>query len=208
MSRRREPWVYGCLCVVFVLGFLFGIIFPIFGVFFVIIAILGIAIIYVYRTQDFDASNDTPTFTDEEAQESETIQHLVQEALLGPVPAIEIDNPETQVSASPSEPSHDESSESTKELQKRIAELEKRVLSLNEQLARDSLIIGNDSKLLREDSKEIVDEQLSETAIQHLLEALEEKLAKRAISKQLYTQLRDKYIARMEKAKKRRKTLA
>jgi hypothetical protein len=69
----------------------------------------------------------------------------------------------------------------------------------------DSLILYSDDL---ENGKEATSEELSEKAIQHLLETLDEKFAKRAISKQLYTRLRDKYIARMEKAKRRREASA
>ena len=50
------------------------------------------------------------------------------------------------------------------------------------------------------------EEKLSELAVRQLLEALEEKLAKRAISKQLYNRLRNKYLARLEKKERRRLT--
>ena len=48
------------------------------------------------------------------------------------------------------------------------------------------------------------EEKLSELAVRQLLEALEEKLAKRAISKQLYNRLRNKYLARLEKKERGR----
>ena len=82
--------------------------------------------------------------------------------------------------------------------------------SLNEQLARDLLPsdVTTIAELEEYLAEEEAQENFSEKAMRHLLETLDEKLAKRAISKQLYTRLRDKYIARREKAKKRREAPA
>ena len=200
MSVRRENWVYGSVCVIFVLFFILFIFNLLIAILFIIIGFLTIGIIYVIRTPD----GDTPT----EPPVSSAI-------LTDTTPESPIHEPthDQRLNLSPStgiatKPTTDTS---TEELKQRIAELENRIQLLNEQLAKDSAP-SEDHLLLASDDiqngKEITSEELSEKAIQHLLETLDEKLAKRAISKQLYTRLRDKYIVRMEKAKMRREASA
>ena len=216
MSERRETWVYGCLCAVIALGLAFLIISPIFGLLFIIITSLTIAIIYIYRTQDFEITDERSvrpiSSTEEETEPIEQESVLEQFRKQWSDPIQEVRRPNGTFLFVPSEhKAEPEESDTVKELQQRIAELEHRVHSLNEQLADDQIMKGNQSIPVSDASEkqnDITDEELSETAIQHLLETLEEKLAKRAISKQLYTRLRDKYIARMEKSKKRRKASA
>jgi hypothetical protein len=209
MSYRRENWVYCCLGIVIVLGSFVWFVNPIFAILVVIIAILTISIIYVYRSLEYEAptepaSREPSTTGEEKALIVDTDKS--QTSKLEPTSQGEKKPSAPQLIPSKSE-SLPERDESIRELQQRIAELEQRVQSLNRQLASDS-IPENDSRIpaaeeIREN--EFTEEELSEKAIQQLLETLDEKLAKRAISKQLYTRLRDKYIVRIEKAKKRRK---
>jgi len=100
--------------------------------------------------------------------------------------------------------------DSVENLQARIAELEERVRWLKERLATglatDAVAPGQgelDSKSLQA-APGGETEELSERALQQLLEALDEKLAKGTISQQLYQRLRDKYLARLSKARGRR----
>ncbi|MFX1577772.1 MAG: FimV family protein [Promethearchaeota archaeon] len=208
MSYRRENWVYCCLGIVIVLGSFVWFVNPIFAILIVIIAILTISIIYVYRSLEYEAPTEAalsePSTTEEEkAQIVDTDRPQTLKLELPSQGEKKPSAPQLNALKSESLPERDES---IRELQKRIAELEQRVQSLR-QLASDS-IPENDSRIpVAEESREneFTEEELSEKAIQQLLETLDEKLAKRAISKQLYTRLRDKYIVRIEKTKKRRK---
>jgi hypothetical protein len=97
----------------------------------------------------------------------------------------------------------------TEKLQERIAQLEKQIKILNQQLSEEPSIepsiettapdvtVPTNAELYSEA------EELTIVAIKQLLETLDEKFAKRAISEQLYNRLRDKYLARLEKAKRR-----
>ncbi len=212
MSQRRENWVYVCLCVVIVLGSIFWFVRPVPTIFVVIIAILAIGIIYVYRAQSDESSTMSPSSSDS-PEEKETLASIIetfqeQDSVLEPTLELDEKTPDSLVtpSALQSMPEK-ESKESIRALQERITELEKRVISLKQQLVGDPIPSSEDI-VSASDKQEYREEELSEKATQQLLDTLDEKLAKGAISKQLYTQLRDKYIARMEKAKKRHKASA
>jgi hypothetical protein len=198
MSRRRGIWIYGCPFVVWALGLAFVFVNPIIGAMVVSIAILTILIIYVYRKD-----------TDEEPSSSIRERSDVQEPVYRGFMEPEEDAPIWELAPSTFQTLEEsEVSESTKDLQQRIEELERRVQSLKEELARDpaSFAAANlESADISKGDGENEESELSEKAIQQLIEALEEKLAKGAISKQLYTRLRDKYIARRKKAKGKRK---
>ena len=213
MSDRRKKWIYSCLCFVFALGVYFWwIVFSVIAILIVIIGLLSIGIIYAYRTQDYEElPSDSVSPTDENTHPRIIGTSEEQQPVLESLPKIDEKSPDSQVpTPTPESLIEEDANASTKELQQRIAELEKRVQSLNEQLARDllpsdvSTIAELEEYLAEEESQE----NFSEKAMRHLLETLDEKLAKRAISKQLYTRLRDKYIARREKAKKRREAPA
>jgi biopolymer transport protein ExbD len=209
MSYRRENWVYCCLGIVIVLGSFVWFLNPIIAILVVIIAILTISIIYVYRSLEYEAPTEAaPSEPSITGEEEPLMVHTdeAQRSRLEPS-----SQGEEKLSTPPLTPSQSESlserDESIRELQKQIAELEQRVQSLNWQLASDSLPVSDSQILTAEEIREneFTEEELSEKAIQQLLETLDEKLAKRAISKQLYTRLRDKYIVRIKKSKKRRK---
>lgn len=100
--------------------------------------------------------------------------------------------------------------DSVESLQARINELEERARWLRERLAaaptadattgRQTEANGKPSQTSATESAE----EVSARALQQLLEALDEKLAKRAISQQLYQRLRDKYLARLSRAQGKR----
>ncbi|MFX1565539.1 MAG: hypothetical protein ACFFCH_06070 [Promethearchaeota archaeon] len=209
MNRTREQWVYCCLCVVVVIGIVFWFENPIIAILAVIISLLAVGIIYVYRTSEYEAVPEPPSqdisSTDIEI-ESQATQISEEEPGLEPIEYKESLTLEVDLTpASPKPSPVQEPGGSTSGLRQRIAELEQRVKSLNEQLARDPRSSDEvDTVGQEEENGEVEDDEgFSEKAIQHLLESLDEKLAKRAISKQLYSRLRDKYIARLEKTKKR-----
>jgi len=100
--------------------------------------------------------------------------------------------------------------DSVENLQARINELEERVRWLRERLAAGPTTETTTAaqtepsgKSPRTSSTEGA-EELSERALQQLLEALDEKLAKGTISQQLYQRLRDKYLARLSRARNKR----
>jgi len=100
--------------------------------------------------------------------------------------------------------------DSVENLQARINELEERVRWLRERLEAGPT---TDTMAPAQPQPEVASpqtvstegaEELSERALQQLLEALDEKLAKGTISQQLYQRLRDKYLARLSKARGKR----
>lgn len=174
---------------------------PITSIMVVIIAVLTIVIIYVYRTDSLEEPRSSIRRTDH-------THAYVQEAHIeaDEKPSVAQDIP----SAVQTLPVSD-LPDSTEELQQRIAELEDRVQLLKEELAEDPTPIVESSILAGdefEENGETNDHEASLEAIQQLLETLEEKLAKGAISERLYMQLRDKYIARRKKTKGKRKASA
>ncbi|MFW9983198.1 MAG: hypothetical protein ACFFCB_00495 [Candidatus Odinarchaeota archaeon] len=219
MSPERRAGYIVCSCITFIFGIILFFISPIIGLFALIIMFLGIAIVYVYQTQDSDEPSPPPslssplpdtTLTAAETEESRSIDAVqarlldteVEEALPEITPTLrepeEIQKPKREV---PSE-----------KLQERIDKLEKRVLMLKSQLAEEPISDSEITDLTLDLPAPVVEEQvdenedLSELAVRQLLEALDEKLAKRAISKQLYNRLRNKYLARLEKSERRRLT--
>jgi hypothetical protein len=100
--------------------------------------------------------------------------------------------------------------DSVENLQARIKELEERVRFLRECLAGGPTTDTSKGAKMVAESKSSEGlanergEELSERALQQLLEALDEKLAKGAISQQLYQRLRTKYLARLSKAQDKR----
>jgi uncharacterized membrane protein len=100
--------------------------------------------------------------------------------------------------------------DSVESLQARINELEERVRWLRERLAAGPAIDAATAAQAAPNGRSLQTstgegaEELSERALQQLLEALDEKLAKGTISQQLYQRLRDKYLARLSKARGKR----
>jgi hypothetical protein len=187
MSVRHERWENYSICVVFIVGSIILLYSPIISILFFIIGFITIGIIYYLRTPNREVSTEPSVSPPIQTNEEQDLKFSTKTA------------PEL------------ETEDTAEALQQRIAELEKRIQLLNEQLAMDPVSSTDGQMLISDDfenGKEVTSEELSEKAIQHLLETLDEKLAKGAISEQLYTRLRDKYIARMEKTKRRRKAFA
>ena len=144
---------------------------------------------------------------------SETKEELVQDLESVQVQVLEEDSrePQSLLPHSQEKPLTDKKASLVpkKKLRQRIEKLEKRVRSLQQQLAEAPLDELKADRTAGEDIEPIssqppIDElELSELAIERVLEALKEKLAKGAITKSLYDRLRDKYIARMKKANSR-----
>lgn len=180
-----------------VAGIAFWVVNPVIAVMIMIIAGLTLAIVYVYRSD----SDETPQTL---AREPDLAPDFLSDVF------IDADDKSSISEVTPFlfHPLDETvATEPTAILQQRIEELEKRAKALREELARDPTSISapkiSPSKSLERNGENDEDE-LSEKAIEQLLEVLDEKLAKRAISEQLYTRLHDKYIARIKKTKMKR----
>ncbi|MFX0078115.1 MAG: hypothetical protein ACFE8O_02655 [Candidatus Hermodarchaeota archaeon] len=219
MSRENRAGYIICSCITLIFGIALFFISPLIGLFALIIMFLGIAIVYVYRTEDTDEPSPPPPLSSplpdtplesvetEEPRSIESFQaRLLDTEVEEATPEIP---PTTTESEEIQKPKREVPSE---KLQERIDELEKRVQLLKSQLAEEPIIDSEVIELTLDSPTPVVEEQvdedgdLSELAVRQLLEALEEKLAKGAISKQLYNLLRNKYLARLEKKERRRLT--
>jgi len=180
---------------------------------------LGIAIVYVYQTQDSDETSPPPSLfsalPDTTLASAETEELRISNSVQVELRDSTIEDLASEIPPAVTEPEAIQTPKrelSSEKLQKRIDELEKRVRLLKSQLAEGPIIdtdvtdLTSDSPSLVEEEQVDEDEDLSELAVRQLLEALDEKLAKRAISKRLYNQLRNKYLARLEKKERRRVT--
>lgn len=177
-----------------------------------IIGLLAIGIIYIYRTQE--SPRPTPPITPfvSEPPTSDVKHSRSLKSLSAPSISTDSKVPDKKNPFSPTSLKSPKSAQlkrdvSTEKLQKRIVQLEKQVESLHKQLAEESFpeteLPSEPTSSFAIKEEQVEDEEHSELAIQQLLETLDEKLAKRAISKQLYNLLRDKYLARLEKTKHR-----
>ncbi|MHA2315145.1 MAG: hypothetical protein ACXACF_07655 [Candidatus Hermodarchaeia archaeon] len=216
MSQERRAGFIACICITFVFGIILILFSPIIGIFALIIMFLGIAIVYVYQTQDHDEPSLPPSLSsplpDAALTSTETEEPRITESVQVELRDTTTEDPSPESPPIVTKPEAIQKSKrevSSEKLQKRIDELEKRVRLLKSQLAEEPVIdtevthLTLDSPALVEEEQDDEDEDLSELAVRQLLEALDEKLAKRAISKQLYNRLRNKYLARLEKKERR-----
>jgi len=180
---------------------------------------LGIAIVYVYQTQDSDEPSPPPSLSsplpDTALEVTETEEPRSIEAVQARILDTEVEEATPEVPPTLKEPEKIQKPKRevpSEKLQERIDELEKRVQMLKSQLAEEPVSDSEITDLTLDSPAPVVEEEvyedddLSELAVRQLLEALDEKLAKRAISKQLYDRLRNKYLARLEKKERRRLT--
>jgi hypothetical protein len=217
MSQERRAGYIACSCITFSFGIILFFISPIIGIFALIIMFLGIAIVYVYQTQDSDEPSPPPSLfpplPDTTLASAETEDSRITDSVQVELRDTTLEDLTSEIPPTVTEPEailKPKREVSSENLQERIDELEKRVWLLKSQLA-EGPIIDTDVTDLTSDSLSLVeeeqdDEDLSELAVRQLLEALDEKLAKRAISKRLYNRLRNKYLARLEKKERRRVT--
>jgi hypothetical protein len=217
MSRERHNWFGWCLFLTLIVGTFIAVFVTPFAVLFIVFALLVVGVAYILVTEKprISASPRTSRKSDTKVQPSEDSQKLAPEPELVQVRVLDSDTTELQPLPAPSPQksplTKKESTKSETKLRQNIEKLEKRVLSLQKQLAEDpsaSLeVIPSPDEVDETISSEfpVEDLELSALAIDRLLEALDEKLAKGSIPKPLYDRLRDKYIARREKAKKRHK---
>ena len=219
MSRERRAGYIVCSCITFIIGIVLVFISPILGIFALIIMLLGIAIVYVYQTQDSDEPSPPPSLSSPLPDTTLAATEIEEPSNIGVVQARLLDTEvaEATLEVPPTLTALEEIQKPkrkvpTEKLQERIDELEKRVQMLKSQLAEEPISDSEitdltlDSPALGVEEQVDEEEKLSELAVRQLLEALEEKLAKRAISKQLYNRLRNKYLARLEKKERRRLT--
>jgi len=220
MSQAQNRWIYGGLIVTFIIGIAIIPLEPVLGISFTLFSLLLVGAAYIratprQRSQTVSPRRSTPVAEEvtspnkgEPVRTPEQVQILVlDEESKDPQPS-HVSSQETLSKTATTSAATEE------KLRQRIVKLEKRVQSLQQQLAEEPFSeIGRATpgeKPIETIPSEppSVDLELSELAIERILEALDEKLAKGAITKPLYDRLRDKYIARREKAKKRHKALS
>lgn len=202
-----------------IIGIVLFFISPIIGIFALIIMFLGIAIVYVYQTQEPDEPSPPPSLSsplpDATPLSTEAEEPSVTDSVKVELLDVNVEESTPEIPLTLVEPEalqKPKSEVSSEKLQERIDELEKRVQLLKSQLAEDpfddpditDLTVDSPDSVKKEQVDE--DEELSELAVRQLLEALDEKLAKRSISKRLYNRLRNKFLARLEKKERRRET--
>ncbi len=215
MSQNRETWTIPCCIFTIVLSYVFILLVPSFGLIFLTVSMLFIGILYLARTnsadtrrkstQRLDDQSPVSSREEESVPPSETDSDLVRARFLdsesSPVPSQEEQSPEK---VNGSEKLSEEAPPSRETLQERIDKLEDRVRFLRKRLAEEPDI--DQTPLVHPEEDEVPqdlsvdeEEELSERAIQQLLETLEEKLQKGVISRQLYQRLRDKFLTRLKK---------
>ena len=217
MEQARNTWIYCCLIITIFIAVAIIPLEPRYGIIFTVFSLLLLGAAYIRATKKPSSPRVTPAPSTSVTREapSETKEELVQDLESVQVQVLEEDSrePQSPLPHSQEKPLTDKQASLVpkKKLRQRIDKLEKRVRSLQQQLAEAPLDELKADRTAGEDFEPIssqppIDElELSELAIERVLEALEEKLAKGAITKSLYDRLRDKYIARMDKAKKRHK---
>ena len=218
MSQARNRWIYGCIFVTLLIAIAIIPLEPVSGISFTLLSLLIVGAAYIRATRRPSTPPSSPRLSTSVVEEvsSPVREDQVHDSKLIQIQVIEEDSKETQPAKQPSQetPSKPETAkaENEEKLRQRIVKLEKRVQSLQQQLTDESYIETETVTPVEEPATTIPsdpppdDLEFSELAISRIMEALDEKLAKGAITKPLYDRLRDKYIARMEKAKKRHKT--
>ena len=217
MEQARNTWIYCCLIITIFIAVAIIPLEPLSGITFTVFSLLLLGAGYIRATEVPKSSrvSSTPSTSIAGETPSEEKEEGAQDLISVQVQVLDEDSREPQSSLPfhQEKPLTDEKAILVPEekLRQRIEKLEKRVHSLQQQLAEES---SDELKVDRKAGESIEgipseparDElELTELAVERVLEALEEKFAKGAITEQLYDRLRDKYKARMEKAKKRHK---
>jgi hypothetical protein len=215
MRQNSESWVWPCCIITILIGTIFLVLISWFGILFLTISFLFISIIYLARvstsnthrrtTQRLDDQSAYPSKDHEEPPPSEIDSELVRARFLdAETPQLSSHEEPIPEKEGSSEKSIKDTLPSHETLQRRIDKLEKRVRFLRQQLEEEPT---PDQTISTEPKEDKVpqdfslddEEELSELAIQQLLETIDEKLEKGAISKQLYQRLRDKFLTRLKK---------
>lgn len=213
-SRYEDETICCFVCIIIVFGFITLIISPILGTIVTVTLSLTILLVLILRSKK---SEETAPESNHVLPPHSEILDSNENDRFEPVESVRVrfldtdtPTPDSKITIIEEKKEAQVKTEAEK-LQEQIAQLEKRIKLLNEQLAKAPFAelsiepITPDSTVPSKAELE-GEEELTVVAIQHLLETLNEKFAKRAISEQLYDRLRDKYLARMEKAKRRSKT--
>jgi hypothetical protein len=217
MSQARNRWIYGSIFLTLLIAIAIIPLEPVTGISFTLLSLLIVGAAYIRATKRPSIPPISPTRSTSMLEKATSLdrEDLVRDSELVRVHVLEEESKEVQPSQEPSQETSSKpemaNAGTEEKLRQRIVKLEKRVQSLQQQLTEESLSEIETVTPLDEPVEPITSEpppddlELSELAIEHILEALDEKLAKGSITKPLYDRLRDKYIARMEKAKKRHK---
>lgn len=204
MSQNRESWFVPCSFVAIIIIVISLIISPLLAIITIVLSSLILGVLYLTRNLRTRSQVDVNTQSEPETKQDPATpinSQSVQVKILDPQP----DSPQsTPLMKKPVEHSKAQEKLSSEELQSRIVVLEERVRSLRQQLQELPSIETETSIMQAEKSDEQVleeNKEYSERAIEQLIETLDEKLAKGAISQQLYQSLHDRYLARLKKAK-------
>ena len=198
MSQTSNSWVGCCVIITIGIGIITFLISPILGVIVTIIACLTIGIMFIlYYEKKEKAIPEPSEFLLPDSEPSDFIENAgTNHAGSVRVQVIDADTLTTNSKTAVTELEKEAPPQTeTEKLQNRITQLEKRIKLLNEQLAKDPFARPSieptipDSTVPTKTELEGRDEELTVVANQHLLETLDEKFAKRAISEQLYNRL-------------------
>ena len=215
MSQENGNWVCPCVAVIIVIG-IFILFFSIgFGIIFLLVAMILFGIFYSRRVNSQEAHEresrrhpELPSITPFEPETSprpKMIPESIQVRFLDEEPP---SAPRKKSMPKATRPAVEKISHvSGDTLQERINHLEERVRTLRQQLAEESIPPEITPTTRRKEEKlETPTEEVyspSERSIRQLLEALDDKFEKGAISQQLYQRLRNKYLTRLKKAHKK-----
>ncbi len=218
MRQEHKPWIFVCLCFTIVLGIAYFFVLPLLGMLMIVTSLLMSCIVYIQWTREQERP---PVSIDHSSLSSSSSLKSVEKVTRKDLKAFQarLVNVDAKILDSKIAPIKKEiqtiskmrgEEHTTESIQKKIAELETRVESLRKQLKEDEFFeredfIEPEAETTAEDAS-TEEEVLLELVIRQLLDSLDKKLAKRAISKHLYNRLHDKYLARLEKAKQRRST--
>lgn len=211
MSQNSEKRMIPCTLCTMVVSFILMLLVPSIGLIFIIVSTSVILYCVISAdtrrkaTQRLDDQSPVSSRDEERVPPSETDFDSVHARFLdsesSQVPSQEEKIPEK---VNGSEKLTEDTPPSKETLQERIDKLEDRVRFLRKRLAEEPALDQTPSVQPKydevpQDLSVDDEEELSERAIQQLLETLEEKLEKGVISRQLYQRLRDKFLTRLKK---------
>jgi len=193
------------------IGFFFFYFVPWFGIIIFIVSPVVIFSIYLVRESTADTRQRAMRQLDTKSEEAESVPYTVTNPELVRARFFDSKPPLLSSRDEPIPEILDGTNKSIKDdplsqttLQARIDELEDRVRFLQKRLAEEpdseqAAPIQLEKDEVPKDLSVDDEEELSERAIQQLMEALDEKFEKGVISQQLYQRLHDKFLTRLKK---------
>lgn len=207
MSLQDDSWFGTCLCVGVFISVVFMVFMPWLGLILLILTLVVLGLIYAVKRRPswlFSRRNNNKTPRLDDSEQSTSVE-LSPESVKARILNSQ-DTHHTQPKKEMPKITKPTEELTGTSLEEQIVELEKRVSSLRHQLqefpSEDQTLPPSENELHREFDTISNEVELSERAIQQLLETLDEKLAKGAITQELYERLRDRYLERLKKLKK------